>query len=107
MIDSVQLTAIAAGHPTLILELLSDFLAESQNTLEDLATALSSQDLDLSADILHKISGSSGSLGLSDLHKKVKQHEIQCRASHHPGHITDDLLHLLSQSVEQARLFLL
>ena len=106
MIDPKQLSAIAAGAPDLILEILTDFHQESKDRLATLSESLSSGDLSSSAALLHQLSGSSGTIGLEDFHQKSKRFETQCLAGDHPGSITEALSELLDDSVDKARQFL-
>lgn len=106
MIDPQQVSAIAAGAPELILDILNDFHTEAKTKLCELSKALAQKDLKSSADLLHQLSGSSGTLGLSDFHQSTKESESQCLSGQHPGEISDSLSLLLEGSVKQACEFL-
>ena len=106
MIDGQQLTAISAGAPELILEILADFHAEAKTKLSELSQSLTQKDLKNAAQLLHQLSGSSGTLGLSDFHQSTKESESQCLSDQHPGEISDSLSLLLESSVSKAQEFL-
>ncbi len=106
MIDPTQLSSIAAGAPDLILQILADFHQESQERLKNLSGTLSNKNLQASGDLLHQLSGSSGTLGLSHFHQQSKAFEAQCLECKHPGNIVEGLSTLLDESVDRARQFL-
>ncbi len=106
MIDTSQLQALAQGAPELVLEILEDFRTEALEYLDELESFLTDSQFGEGAGILHKLAGSSGTLGLFRFCEKVCEMEAECKQELVSQGSTDELRRLLETSVEQAREFL-
>ena len=61
------------GDPELYLEVLKEYFKENSDTLEKLDSAIKSKDYKGAAQIIHKIKGSSGSVGATSVHSVSRE----------------------------------
>jgi len=90
----------------MVLEILADFLEEAIERLGDLPSLLAESRHVEVAGLLHKLAGSSGTLGLSRFCEEVRRLESECEAGLARPDAVRALRELLEQSGEQARFFL-
>lgn len=64
---------ILGGNQELYLHVLQEYYKENLTILEDLSSAIQDQDYDKAAKIVHKVKGSSGSIGATSLHETASK----------------------------------
>ncbi len=107
LLDTGQLSAMAAGSPELLLPILDDFESSARESLGAIRSALAGNPEPDSRSLLHQLKGSSGSLGLIEFHELCARSEAAARqgAPLDPA-LPDQLEDLLESSARAARHYL-
>ena len=64
---------ILGGNQELYLHVLQEYYKENLTILDDLSSAIQDQDYERAAKIVHKVKGSSGSIGATSLHETASK----------------------------------
>lgn len=106
-IDQTQLSAIASGMSEVVLEILADFSASFGREFAELSQCPSPVAAARWQDFFHRVKGSSGTLGLSDLQEKSAFLEAAAKGGQVPS--SADLItieRLFAESIPAAQEFL-
>ena len=105
LLDTVQLDAMAAGTPELLLPIVVDFEASGKRQLNSLHAALTEGRFGDGKDILHQLKGASGTMGMLRFEELCRQCEEQVTLGQIPTRFAE-LAPLLLESVSGAASYL-
>lgn len=106
-IDQTQLSAIASGMSEVVLEILADFSASFEREFAEFSQCPSSVAAARWQDFFHRVKGSSGTLGLSDLQEAGAKLEAKAKKGDLPSKVTlAEFRGLMRESCEEARTIL-
>jgi signal transduction histidine kinase/CheY-like chemotaxis protein len=96
--DFTAISEMTFGDEALMREILEQFVKDMRKDLNDLQPFVAQNDKDNISEIMHKLAGRTGQMGLKDLAEKFRKYEISFR-NNDPGVDVSQLPHFVSESL--------